>query len=74
MITVIVQHTSAELKLSGGLSSAEDLARIKNDIDKKDRTFNEDKKCFIVKNLDRYRDLPYIAKALEDRKRQLELF
>ena len=73
MIKAIAFQSVVEVEIFGtGFRS--DLSNMKNEIDFRDRTWNENKARWIVRNPRKYLHLPYIKTALEERKRQPELF
>ena len=63
MIKGIVFDTVCELKITGNADFWEDLAVIKDGIKPMDRTYNEDRKTFLIKNYTKYANLPFIKSA-----------
>jgi hypothetical protein len=51
-----------------------DLNRIKNDIEFGDRKFDRSKKVWIITNIEKYAEVPYMFYAIEARKMQPTLF
>ncbi len=75
MIKAVVYDTVAEVKVSGGGSEfSEDLDRLKADIDRADRRFDDNKRVWVVSNFTHYAHLPYIAAAIREREFQPRLF
>lgn len=50
-----------------------ELDQFKQDIQSRDRHFNKDKKCWVVNNIEKYAEVPYIKSGIQDRKIQLKL-
>ncbi len=75
MIKAIVYDTVAEVKvLGGGSEFSNDLDRLKAEIDRADRRFDDNKKVWVVSNYMHYAHLPYIAAAIRERQYQPRLF
>ena len=50
------------------------LEEFKDLIAKEDRVYDPDKKAWIVKNYEKYKHLPWMFVAIENRRNQLSLF
>jgi len=75
-ISAIVFDTHAELSIHA--KSMEDFERDLNSIKElfnaSDRKYDPDRKVWIIKNYDQYRNYDFMKRAIETRKNQLELF
>jgi hypothetical protein len=75
MIHVTVLHTVAEIKVSGSIEEfSKDLDRVKTDIKPADRSFDEFRKLWVIRNPEAYGHIGYMRNALEARANQPELF
>jgi len=51
-----------------------DLKRVLDTFANEDRTFNQNRKVWIIKNFEKYKDVPFVATAIAERKLQQTLF
>ncbi len=72
MIKALMLYTILEVEVSGSSVEefAESLGELKDTIQAVDREFDSNKKVWIVKNVENYKDIPWVKRALEDRDHQ----
>jgi hypothetical protein len=76
VIKALMHYTILEVEVSGDTVEefAESLGELKDTIQAVDREFDSNKKVWIVRNVEKYKDVPWVVTALEDRIRQPTLF
>jgi hypothetical protein len=76
MIIAIMYETVIEVEISGRTIKEfnADTTRFREAIPVSDREFHSDRKTWIVKHPEKYKDIDFIKAALANRERQLSLF
>jgi hypothetical protein len=76
VIKAMMHYTISEVEVSGDTVEefAESLGELKDTIHTADREFDSNRRTWKVRNVEKYKDVPWVAKALEDRDRQPTLF
>ena len=62
------------VKIEKSDNFVEALDKIKSTFLKEDREYNDNKKCWVIKNPQSYAHVPFVQNALRDFKSQLSLF
>ena len=78
-VTVYERHAEARIVKDPGRKFSKekftsDLNRLKSDIPYQNRKWNPDKKVWVITGFAKFNYLPYMADAMDARKRQLSLF
>jgi hypothetical protein len=63
-----------EVSASGMEEFYAELEKVRDAISKADREWDPDRKVWRVHNVEKYREVPFVRKALENRQRQPKLF
>lgn len=76
MIKAVMKFETLEVEITGQSipEFAESLGELQSSILPGDREWRPDRRLWVVRNVDRYKHLPWVARALEDRSRQQALF
>jgi hypothetical protein len=75
-LNVTVFDTTLEIKINSRslLEFSLDQAIIHSSFLRVDRVFDANRKVWVISNFQKYASLPMVAKAMESRKKQMELF
>ncbi len=76
MIKALMLYSILEVEVSGSSVQefSDSLGELQTLIQSSDREFNPDKKVWIIKNFAKYKEIPWVARAIEDRDHQPTLF